>query len=127
MFQVLEEAISLYKKKNSLKKAISFLVQKGFMAETAPEIARFLRLYKNSFDPSAIGDYLGEGGDGDEFWAQVRFKFVRAVSFAQMSLEKALRLFLTGCGFRLPGESQKIDRLLEVFSNVSTSKSISIS
>jgi brefeldin A-inhibited guanine nucleotide-exchange protein len=32
-----------------------------------------------------------------------------------MELVPALRLYLTGCGFRLPGEAQKIDRFVEVF------------
>merc|ERR1711871_1755667 len=120
--EILEEAISLYKaKNNSLKKAIDFLLKKNFMADTAQEIANFLRLYKNSFDPSAIGDYLGEGGTSSEeieYWEQVRFKFVRGVSFAQMPVEQALRVFLTGCGFRLPGESQKIDRFIDSFVKV---------
>merc|ERR1711871_609461 len=120
--EILEEAISLYKaKNNSLKKAIDFLLKKNFMADTAQEIANFLRLYKNSFDPSAIGDYLGEGGTTSEeieYWEQVRFKFVRGVSFAQMPVEQALRIFLTGCGFRLPGESQKIDRFIDSFVKV---------
>merc|ERR1711871_1777892 len=65
--EILAEAIGLYKaKNNSLKKAIDFLLKKNFMADTAQEIANFLRLYKNSFDPSAIGDYLGEGGTTSE-------------------------------------------------------------
>ena len=120
--EILAEAIGLYKaKNNSLKKAIDFLLKKNFMADTAQEIANFLRLYKNSFDPSAIGDYLGEGGTTSEeidYWEQVRYKFVRGVSFAQMPVEQALRIFLTGCGFRLPGESQKIDRFIDSFVKV---------
>jgi hypothetical protein len=30
------------------------------MPDTPQEIANFLRVYKNSFDPAAIGDFLGE-------------------------------------------------------------------
>jgi Sec7-like guanine-nucleotide exchange factor len=32
-----------------------------------------------------------------------------------MDVEPALRLYLTGCGFRLPGEAQKINRYVEAF------------
>lgn len=32
-----------------------------------------------------------------------------------MSLEDALRHFVTKCGFQLPGESQRLDRLINVF------------
>ena len=46
-------------------------VGKHFMADTPQEIASFLRVYKNSFDPSAIGDFLGEGGFNkieEDYW-----------------------------------------------------------
>ena len=33
-----------------------------------------------------------------------------------MNVEGGLRHFLTNCGFRLPGEAQKIDRLITTFS-----------
>ena len=35
-----------------------------------------------------------------------------------MPVEQALRVFLTGCGFGLPGESQKIDRFIDSFVKV---------
>lgn len=118
---LLDEAIALYKKKNSLKKAVDFLVMKNFMSDTPQEVASFLHVYKNSFDPSAIGDFLGEGGITErevEYWSQIRFRYTRAISFVEMAIENALRLFLTGCGFRLPGEAQKIDRFIEAFVKV---------
>ena len=116
--ELLREAIKIYGEKNSLIKAVRYLVSKNFMADTPQEIASFLRVYKNSLDPSAIGEFLGEGGRNNveaEYWSQIRFRYTRAVSFVEMDLEPALRLYLTGCGFRLPGESQKVDRFVEVF------------
>lgn len=114
----LRQAIKIFSETGSLKKSIKYLVNKNFMADSPQEIASFLRVYKNSFDPSAIGDYLGEGGITpyeEVYWAQIRFRYTRAISFVELEVEPALRLYLTGCGFRLPGEAQKIDRFVEVF------------
>lgn len=116
--RVIKDAIKIYEEKKSLKKAVEFLISKNFMSDTPQEIANFLRVYKSSFDPASIGDFLGEGGvtpAKQQYWSQIRFRYTRAVSFVEMDLEPALRLYLTGCGFRLPGEAQKIDRLIEVF------------
>ena len=101
----------------SPNKASSYLFFNSPM--TIPFVSQFTPLrYKDSFDPAAIGDYLGEGGITPtqiDYWNQIRYKYTRAVSFVHMELEVALRLYLTGCGFRLPGEAQKIDRFVEVF------------
>ena len=114
----LRQAIKIFSETGSLKKSIKYLVNKNFMADSPQEIASFLIVYKNSFDPSAIGEYLGEGGvtpHEEVYWAQIRFRYTRAISFVELEVEPALRLYLTGCGFRLPGEAQKIDRFVEVF------------
>ncbi|KAJ1422379.1 hypothetical protein B484DRAFT_114680 [Ochromonadaceae sp. CCMP2298] len=116
--QLISEAIKIYAAKQDMKKAVKYLVNKGFMDDTPQEVANFLRVYKNSFDPGAIGDFLGEGGINaaeEEYWSQIRFRYTRAVSFVEMDVEPALRLYLTGCGFRLPGEAQKINRYVEAF------------
>eukprot|EP00595_Chromulina_sp_UTEXLB2642_P001168 CAMPEP_0196764042 /NCGR_PEP_ID=MMETSP1095-20130614/5284_1 /TAXON_ID=96789 ORGANISM="Chromulina nebulosa, Strain UTEXLB2642" /NCGR_SAMPLE_ID=MMETSP1095 /ASSEMBLY_ACC=CAM_ASM_000446 /LENGTH=1536 /DNA_ID=CAMNT_0042118611 /DNA_START=710 /DNA_END=5320 /DNA_ORIENTATION=- len=116
--ELINQAIKIYKEKDSVKKAVQFLISKNFMSDTPQEIASFLRVYKNHFDPTSIGDFLGEGGvsiNEIEYWNQIRFRYIRAVTFIDLDLEPALRLLLTGCGFRLPGEAQKIDRIVEVF------------
>ena len=46
----------------------------------------------------------------EAYYSMIRFRYTRALCFVEMELVTALRLFLTGCGFRLPGEAQKIDR-----------------
>lgn len=115
---LIKEAIKISTEKGSLKKAVAFLLSKGFMPDTPQEIANFLRVYKNSFDAEAIGEFLGEGGTNpveEDYWSQIRFRYTRAVSFVEMDIEPALRLYLTNCGFRLPGEAQKINRFVEVF------------
>ena len=118
---LIRQAIDIYRAKSSLKKAVDFLVSKDFMPNTAQEVANFLRLYKNSFDAEAIGEFLGEGGRTPEeelYWNQVRFRYTKAVAFKDMNIESAFRLYLTGCGFRLPGEGQKVDRFVEAFVRV---------
>eukprot|EP01032_Pedospumella_encystans_P009092 gene9092-10735_t len=115
---LIKKAVEIYTAKNDLKKAVNFLIKSEFLANTPQEIANFLRVYKNSFDPAAIGDFLGEGGKNpaeEEYWTNIRFRYTRAVSFVEMDIEPALRLYLTGCGFRMPGEAQKINRFVEVF------------
>ena len=116
---ILKEGLAIYTKKNSIAKAIKFLVSKGFMSDTARDAASFLRLYLDNFAPSAIGDFLGEGGipesPEEEYMTMVRYQFSRAVSFVDMSLDVSLRLYLTGCGFRMPGEAQKIERFVYTF------------
>jgi len=120
--EILKEAIALYHAKDkNLIKAVRYLVNKHFMEDTPQDIAQFLRLHRSHFDPRAIGDFLGEGGDSPqeiEYWAQIRFRYSRAISFVDMDVESALRLYLTGSGFRLPGEAQKVDRFVEVFVKV---------
>ncbi|KAE8675912.1 ARF guanine-nucleotide exchange factor GNL2 [Hibiscus syriacus] len=67
--------------------------------------------YTPLLDKSMIGDYLG---DPDEFNLQVLKEFTVTFEFNCMILDSALRTYLET--FRLPGESQKIQRILEAFS-----------
>ncbi|KAM2069880.1 hypothetical protein ACFX16_001345 [Malus domestica] len=73
-------------------------------------VACFFR-YTAGLDKNLVGDFLG---NHDEFCVQVLHKFAGTFDFADMNLDTALRLFLET--FRLPGESQKIQRVLEAFS-----------
>ena len=59
---------------------------------------------------TAIGDYLGEKSP---FHEQVLKAFVDLHDFTDLILVQALRQFLWS--FRLPGEAQKIDRMMETF------------
>lgn len=103
---------------NGLKKALDYLIACNFLLPGPRDVASFLRIHQKRLDPSVLGEYLGEGGHaGDgEYWNLVRYHYVRAISFSGMNLVQALRLFLTSCRFRLPGEAQKIDRIITTFS-----------
>ncbi|CAN6311936.1 unnamed protein product [Urochloa humidicola] len=73
-------------------------------------VALFFR-YTPGLDKNLLGDYLG---NHDDFSIRVLHEFARTFDFKEMNLDAALRLFLET--FRLPGESQKIQRILEAFS-----------
>ncbi|KAM0907098.1 hypothetical protein ACQ4PT_016350 [Festuca glaucescens] len=73
-------------------------------------VALFFR-YTPGLDKNLLGDYLG---NHDEFSILVLHEFAKTFDFEEMNLDAALRLFLET--FRLPGESQKIQRILEAFS-----------
>lgn len=57
-----------------------------------------------------IGDYLGQH---EEFPLAVMHAYVDSMKFSGMKFDSAIREFLKG--FRLPGEAQKIDRIMEKF------------
>lgn len=63
-------------------------------------------------DKTFIGDYLGEN---DDFSKEVMYAYIDEMNFADVDIVAALRTFLDG--FRLPGEAQKIDRLMEKFAS----------
>ncbi|CAI5948230.1 unnamed protein product [Closterium sp. NIES-64] len=64
---------------------------------------------------TAIGDYLGHH---DDYHLAVMHAYVDGIPFHSTSFDHAIRLFLKG--FRLPGEAQKIDRIMEKFAEKTT-------
>ncbi|CAB9523975.1 inhibited guanine nucleotide-exchange protein [Seminavis robusta] len=112
-----ETAFEIAKKK-SVKKSVEYLIACNALTSSPKDIASFLRVHKDRLDQGALGQYLGETGvDGQEteYWNLIRFSYVRAISFDGMKVEDALRHFLTNCGFQLPGEAQKVDRIMSTF------------
>ncbi|ONM24537.1 HOPM interactor 7 [Zea mays] len=57
-----------------------------------------------------IGEYLGQH---EEFPLAVMHSYVDSMKFIGLKFDAAIRAFLKG--FRLPGEAQKIDRIMEKF------------
>jgi len=115
--QQLEVAVGIASKRG-LKRAIDYLVASGGLSAAPRSIATFLRMHKNRFDSTELGRYLGETGIDTvekEYWNSLRHSFFRSISFLGMTLDDALRHFLTHCGFRLPGEAQKVDRIINTF------------
>ncbi|GMH45726.1 hypothetical protein BSKO_13689 [Bryopsis sp. KO-2023] len=75
-------------------------------------IANFLRVCP-LLDKEMAGDLLGER---DDFYKQILQTFTESFNFADLSIDMALRMFLDT--FKLPGEAQQVDRVLENFSKV---------
>jgi len=106
-----QKNLAMGKKKFNMdpKKGIEFLILHQLVKETPEEVAQFL--YKEEgLNKTAIGDYLGEKNDFNE---AVLKAFVELHDFTDLILVQALRQFLWS--FRLPGEAQKIDRMMETF------------
>ena len=92
------------------KRGIQFLLEHGFIKSNEPQHIAYFLLTTEGLHKAQIGEYLGEG---DEFNISIMHAFVDAMNFNEMSFVTALRAFLQA--FRLPGESQKIDRYMLKF------------
>lgn len=95
---------------------ISYAQQLGLLpTPIEPDaVARFL-LHTPGLNKTRVGDYLSEGPpDKYPFNEQVRDAYVSLFDFTGKQIAEALRIFLEK--FRLPGEAQKIDRMMETFS-----------
>ncbi|XP_067830644.1 cytohesin-3-like isoform X2 [Heptranchias perlo] len=91
------------------KKGIEYLIQNKLLCQKEDDIAKFL--YKGEgLHKTAIGDYLGER---EPLNIRILQSFVELHEFSNLNLVQALRQFLWS--FRLPGEAQKIDRMMEAF------------
>jgi len=101
------EGVALFNKKP--KKGIAFLQKAGQLSDAPAEVAAFLKTTAG-LDKTQIGELLGSPDEED---LRVMHAYVDALAFPGMELDEAIRLFLSG--FRLPGEAQKIDRLMEKF------------
>ena len=91
------------------KRGIRYLIEVCGLEETPASVCKFL-LETQGLDKRSVGDYLGEG---DDFNKQVLYIYVDSLDFGGMSFDNALRNFLSR--FWLPGEAQKIDRMMEKF------------
>ncbi|XP_035906929.1 brefeldin A-inhibited guanine nucleotide-exchange protein 2 isoform X1 [Anopheles stephensi] len=107
--EVMETGIDMFNRKP--KKGIVFLQERGLLGTPVEDVARWLH-EDERLDKTQIGDYLGEN---DEHSKTVMCAYIDAMNFAELDIVAALRYFLEG--FRLPGEAQKIDRLMEKFAS----------
>lgn len=103
----LQEGISLFNRKP--KKGIEFLINANKVGSSPEEIAAFLK-DASGLDKTLIGDYLGERED---LSLKVMHAYVDSFDFQGLEFDEAIRALLKG--FRLPGEAQKIDRIMEKF------------
>ncbi|KAL3308735.1 Cytohesin-1, partial [Cichlidogyrus casuarinus] len=108
----------LYRKRRGIEKfeknsesGLEFLVENKIIENTPDSIAKFFLQENESLCKIALGNYFGNVTK--PFNQDVLNCFSRAHDFSNMDLIDALRLFLST--FALPGEAQKIDRILESF------------
>ncbi|XP_022754739.1 brefeldin A-inhibited guanine nucleotide-exchange protein 5 isoform X2 [Durio zibethinus] len=90
-------------------KGVGYLISNKLVENNPASVALFLR-NTPSLDKAMIGDYLGQH---EEFPLAVMHAYVDSITFSGMKFDTAIREFLKG--FRLPGEAQKIDRIMEKF------------
>lgn len=103
----LEAAIAEFNRKPM--KGVEYLISNKLVENTPASVAQFLK-NTPSLDKATIGDYLGQH---EEFPLAVMHAYVDSMKFSGMKFDTAIREFLKG--FRLPGEAQKIDRIMEKF------------
>ncbi|XP_047330350.1 brefeldin A-inhibited guanine nucleotide-exchange protein 5-like isoform X2 [Impatiens glandulifera] len=103
----LQAAISEFNRRPG--KGIEYLLSNKLVENTPVSVALFLR-NTPALDKAVIGDYLGQH---EEFPLAVMHSYVDSMNFSGMKFDVAIREFLRG--FRLPGEAQKIDRIMEKF------------
>jgi brefeldin A-inhibited guanine nucleotide-exchange protein len=89
---------------------MKLLIQEGFVEGNPEAVARFLR-NTEGLDKTKIGEYLGE--IKIDFNLKVMHAFIDSFSFKDLFLDLAIRRLLAT--FRLPGEAQKIDKIMEKF------------
>lgn len=93
------------------KTGIRLLAETGYLDPDSPQdIAAFLKTTEG-LNKTAIGDYLGSEYALNK---KVLYSYVDLHDFAGMDILQALRHFLAS--FRIPGEAQKTDRVIEKFS-----------
>uniref|UniRef100_A0A671MGD5 Brefeldin A-inhibited guanine nucleotide-exchange protein 1-like n=1 Tax=Sinocyclocheilus anshuiensis TaxID=1608454 RepID=A0A671MGD5_9TELE len=105
--EIIEQGIDLFNKKP--KRGIQYLQEQGMLGTTPEDIAQFLH-QEERLDSIQVGEFLG---DNDRINKEVMYAYVDQMDFQGKDFVPALRMFLEG--FRLPGEAQKIDRLMEKF------------
>uniref|UniRef100_A0A7S1B9D9 SEC7 domain-containing protein n=1 Tax=Corethron hystrix TaxID=216773 RepID=A0A7S1B9D9_9STRA len=77
-------------------------------------VAAYLLAQKNVLNKTQIGDYLGREPDyKGGFCFRVLHAYIDSFNFEGMVFDEAIRPMLAG--FRIPGEAQKIDRIMEKF------------
>uniref|UniRef100_A0AC35U6L5 SEC7 domain-containing protein n=1 Tax=Rhabditophanes sp. KR3021 TaxID=114890 RepID=A0AC35U6L5_9BILA len=92
-------------------RGVSLLIKNGFVGTNPKELAHFF-LTRRGLSRTKIGEFLGTMGS--KYHEDVLESYVSYIDFADMEIDVALRNLLEY--FALPGEAQKIEKILFVFS-----------
>ncbi|XP_068595406.1 IQ motif and SEC7 domain-containing protein 3 [Brachionichthys hirsutus] len=93
------------------ERGVHFLITRGFVPDTAIGVAHFL-LQRKGLSRQMIGEFLGNSKL--QFNRDVLDCVVDEMDFSGMELDEALRKFQAHV--RVQGEAQKVERLIEAFS-----------
>eukprot|EP01114_Cavostelium_apophysatum_P006874 TRINITY_DN1840_c0_g1_i1.p1 TRINITY_DN1840_c0_g1~~TRINITY_DN1840_c0_g1_i1.p1 ORF type:complete len:1243 (-),score=449.77 TRINITY_DN1840_c0_g1_i1:160-3888(-) len=102
-----QTAVKLFNQKP--QKGIEYLISNGIIKGAPEELVKFLHTAEN-LNKKQIGELLGEH---DQYNQKLLACFVGYMDFTGLDFDDALRHFLSK--FVLPGEAQKIDRMMERF------------
>jgi len=94
------------------KRGIEYLKAHGFIGDEPVNLAEFFRNHDLGLDKTEVGNYMGEDKPFNKAVLQC---LVDGHDFKDQDIDAALRAFLSN--FRLPGEAQKIDRMMEKFAD----------
>uniref|UniRef100_A0A8B9VWI1 IQ motif and Sec7 domain ArfGEF 2 n=1 Tax=Anas zonorhyncha TaxID=75864 RepID=A0A8B9VWI1_9AVES len=101
--------LNLFNKKP--EKGIQYLIERGFLSDTPVGVAHFI-LERKGLSRQMIGEFLGNRQK--QFNRDVLDCVVDEMDFSGMELDEALRKFQSH--IRVQGEAQKVERLIEAFS-----------
>ncbi|VDL61592.1 unnamed protein product [Hymenolepis diminuta] len=106
--EVYEKGIYLFNR-GKITKGLDMLQENNLLGTSVEDVAVFLH-NESRLCRTAVGEFLGQN---DTFSLEVMYAYIDCFDFSGMDFLPALRLFISG--FWLPGEAQKIDRLMEKF------------
>ncbi|XP_050413757.1 IQ motif and SEC7 domain-containing protein 2 isoform X2 [Patella vulgata] len=100
--------LNLFNKKPD--KGLNFLIEHGFLDGSPKNIARFF-IMRKGVSKQMIGEFLGNLQN--QFNMEVLHYFTENIDLSGLQVDMALRKYQGY--FRMPGEAQKIERLMEAF------------
>jgi ankyrin repeat protein len=107
--EMINRAVALFNAKP--QKGVQFMIQQKLVEDSPDSIARFM-FETEALSKKKIGELISENDEGSQALANA---FLRQLDFAGKDFDAAIRLFLSK--FMLPGEAQKIDRVMEMFAS----------
>ena len=87
---------------------VQYLVDQGLIEATPASTAKFLCSYSDEVNKKVLGDYMG-----DLRYQPVLEEYTQLIDFEDITIDEGIRHYLLG--FRIPGESQCINRYMESF------------
>eukprot|EP01128_Nolandella_sp_AFSM9_P008432 TRINITY_DN511_c1_g1_i3.p1 TRINITY_DN511_c1_g1~~TRINITY_DN511_c1_g1_i3.p1 ORF type:complete len:646 (+),score=161.96 TRINITY_DN511_c1_g1_i3:93-2030(+) len=104
----LDNAIQLFNTK--WKVCLQYLVAEKLVEDTTQSVAKWLFEHNDDLSKVQLGEVLSGQRDND---TDLIKEFTKNLAFKGVSFVQALRIYLSK--FMLPGEAQKISRIMEVF------------